>query len=109
MCQSNCCDDSEQVKDVVGTLFSMGILMAEARKEKETEKMGKITISDCACKKFDDIKVGECFMRIGNVYMKLKPGNVMDNAVNLETGEIVTLPAHVEYAPVHEFHWNDKK
>lgn len=51
MCQCNCHNDPEAEQEVYNALFSLGILMADSRKEKETEKMGKITISDCACKK----------------------------------------------------------
>lgn len=105
-----CCDDQEYIRGKLEDYFSVGIALGNFGKaEKKTEKMGKITIFDSASKKFDDFKIGECFMRIGNVYMKLKPGNVMDNAVNLENGELASLVGHVEYAPVHEFHWNDKQ
>lgn len=109
MFQCNCCDDSEQVKDVVGTLFSMGILMAEAQKEKETEKMGKITIRDCACKKFEDFRVGECFAHMGTVYMRIPSNMVGANSLNLETGAFKEMDGLDEFAPVHEFHWTDKK
>lgn len=109
MCQCNCHNDPEAKQEVYNALFSLGILMADSRKEKETEKMGKITISESACKKFEDFRVGECFAHMGTVYMKVKPAKVMENTINLKTGEFKTFYKNGEYTPIHEFHWNDKK
>lgn len=39
MCQCNCHNDPEAKQEVYNALFSLGILMADSRKEKETEKM----------------------------------------------------------------------
>ena len=103
----NKCQCAEQhIDSFYNLLFNTAFMMA---KEKETEKMGKITISDSACKKFEDFRVGECFAHMGTVYMKVKPAKVMENAINLETGEFKTFYKNGEYTPIHEFHWTDKK
>lgn len=109
MCQCNCHNDPEAEQEVYNVLFALSILMADSRKEKENEKMGKITISDCACKKFEDFRVGECFIHMEKVYMKVLPATITLTAVNLETGELETFAWNTKCAPIHEFHWTDKK
>ena len=109
MCQCNCHNDPEAEQEVYNALFSLGILMADSRKEKENEKMGKITISDCACKKFKDFEIGECFSHMGTVYMRIPSNMVGANSLNLETGAFAEMRGLEEFTPIHEFHWNDKK
>lgn len=109
MCQCNCCNDPKAEQEVYDALFSLGILMADSRKEKETEKMGKVTVTNRA-KKFKDFQLGECFSSMGSIYMKTPTlDGSWINAINLETGRFKAIGIDEEFTPITEFHWTDQK